>query len=137
MSDPVLFAAYVVAIVVMFFAMVDTMLRRRAAERNIAALTDRLRKQRKRIAKLSDRAFAADNRDGACNRNNEAVEAVWLLLPIVQSEYDALYDIDRDNYTDWKTAIDAGDAVLAADKRWHEHHAETIERLIKANEGRK
>ncbi len=62
MNDSILYAAIAVAILTMLLAMIDTMLRRRAAERHIMALTDRLIKQRRRIAFLQDRLIAMSKR---------------------------------------------------------------------------
>lgn len=67
-------------------------------------------------------------------RIHDAVEAVRLLLPIVRREYGVLCDADIDEYTDWKAAIEAGNAVIAADKGWRERQADTVARLNAINE---
>jgi len=119
MSDPILFAGYIVGMAAMLFALVETK-RRRGAERNSVALTNRLIKQRKRIDKLADRLLAVDN----CGIGREAVDAIKLLMPLVSYGYRS------------RVALDAGNAVLTADRRWHEVHADTVAGEIKANEGR-
>lgn len=126
MNTSILAAAYIAGMLAMLLAMIDTMLKKRRLQLQIEALTHRLFRQRERIANLHYKLNAAYTSQRTPDHGHDAIEAVRLLLPLARGEAEC--------YDKGMAAIHAGEAVIEADKRWHEREADTVADEIAANE---